>query len=480
MNGEKSRNRVAVGRKVLFAVIVIMLGGLLLPTGCADARLWSASLDRVISDGAGGAITLYGIMKGANRRDFYVQRISPSGEKMWEEEGTFVGTADKGSVAAAYVRMVTDGSSGAIIVQTDWGYAAGKRTTRVTRVDSSGKLLWQRDSGLIDRIVADGRGGAVVARVDGTTIAVNRFDSTGRMLWGDSGTVMQRPRYGTVPLELASAGDGGAIVAWLETDPARAKPGQPVTSEEVHAQRIGPDGSLVWGTDGATVYIAPEGAGASWLRMAGGEADDAILAWEQSATVSLQKLSSAGAGLWGPNAVMLGSNGPVGPGNPPLTAPLVLGDDAGGAIVTWQIIRPGAAAVYAQKVSASGDTRWQAGGVKTVDIPAGSAYSLHTVGDGSGGVIISINFRDLLDRSQGIRMQKLDADGNTAWLAEPVGISVDVTLGTYDAISDGQGGMLLAWATRKTDMSDAEVTYVQRIGSNGDQLWGKDGIRLGE
>jgi len=481
-------------RGLAFTALCIMLLGGLLPSSCADARHWSASLDRVIGDGAGGAITLYAVMKGANRRDFYVQRISPAGEKMWGANGTLVGTADKGSVAASNVRMVTDGSSGAIIVQTNSGYAVGKRTITLSRVDSSGKLVWQRDSAPVDRIVADGQGGAIAAWVAGTTISLNRFDSMGRPLWGESGTAIDRPSYGSNSLELADDGDGGAIIAWLETDPARARAGQPVTTEEVHAQRIDADGRMAWGNGGITLYVSPEDAAASWLRMARDEDGNAFLAWQQYATVTiesgspqgllfgvrLQKLDPAGAGMWEPNGVMLRPDESAGPGNAPPMAPEVLGDGAGGVIVTWQLIRPGEEGVYAQKVSADGSVLWQAGGVKTLSLPVGVANSVYTMSDGTGGVIVATNFYDLLPRQRGVRMLRLDAEGNTAWVIEPVNVSVDVTLGTFTAVSDGQGGVLLAWATRKTDMSDAEVSFVQRIDSNGELLWGHEGIRLSD
>ena len=480
-------------KMALVLVNAILLASLLLTPGCANARLWLATFDRVISDGAGGAIALYDVMKNASRREFYAQRIAPDGQRLWGDRGTLVGNADKGTAAATNIRLVSDGDSGAIIAQRNTGYAPGKQTTTVTRVSSEGKVLWQRDSAPIDRIVSGGDGGAVIAWVEGTTISVNRFDSNGQLPWGQTGVSFGRPRYGTISLEVTGDGAGGAILAWLESDPQRAKPSNSGTNDEIYAQRIDPEGKLAWGVDGVRVYVSPADAAGSWLRISDDASGKSLLTWEQHPTVGVQDdsptgflsdicvqaLDTTGAGAWQPNGSTLGISREAGVRSTP-HAPLIVRDGSGGAVVVWQDARDIPQAVYAQRVSANGTTQWAAGGIKMFDVHSGRANRIQVIGDENGGVIVSLTFYDLLSRQHGVRVRKLDAEGNSPWVVEPANISVDLTVGTHYTVSDGEGGALFAWSTRNTDLSDSEASFMQRIGPGGELMWGKDGVRLDE
>jgi hypothetical protein len=470
----------------------LFLVGLLLTPACARVSRWDVSYDpKIAGDGAGGAIALYDVMKNSNQRDFRVQRVSPEGQKLWGDQGVLVGSQSKGNSVFVYTGIISDSHSGAIVFRRDTGTDPKKHVYQLTRIDPAGEILWQEPAPAIEHIAGDGEGGAIIAAVSGGSIVLHRFDAEGHRLWGEDGVAIQRPGYAMTSLQLSGDGDGAAVIAWLEEDAQRGiVVGGPVTTEIVIAQRIDSNGKLAWGQDGVRVYTAPQGAAASWLRLSGDNTEDHFLTWEQYATVTtagdspttllndigVQKIDSNGHALWQAGAT-LGISAAAGAMDTP-QAPLVVSDGSGGAVITWQDTRTIPRSLYIQRVSDNGTTAWQAGGVGLFDIPSGVPYRLDTVGDGTGGAMVSLTFKSVVARNQGIRLRKVSPDGRSVWLVEPVNISVDLPLGAHYTLSDGAGGAILAWSTRRSDFSDSQTSFVQRIGQGGESMWGDNGIRL--
>jgi hypothetical protein len=478
--------------KMTLIILALLLGSLVLAPGCTEITYWPAMYDRVISDGEGGAIVLYDILRNSNRRDIYAQRLSPDGHKLWGEKGTLIGTADKKLVSAVDIRVVSDNRSGAFLVWTNTGYKPGERSSMVIKLDSEGKIPWQQVSGVISDILADGQGGILTSSVKDKVISVNRISYEGNKLWCETGVSFTRPKLGIAEVQFAADGEGGIIIAWLESDPQRAKSSHPGTTEEIYARRIDAGGNLDWGKDGVQLYVSLEDTAAASLRISRYSPDGLVLAWEQFVTVVMigdsqtfylndicaQKIDLNGINLWQRNGVTLDISRTTGITSPPI-APLVVADDSGGAIVMWQDLRVvGRPALYAQKINDKGNIAWSIGGTKVFDIDMGEAYRYQMTESQEGGVIVSLTFRDLLAREHGIRIHELDGEGHSTWLVEPVNITVDLFLSTHDMVSDSHGDVFLAWGTTKTAFSSSSVSYVQKIDGNGNLLWGEDGIRL--
>jgi len=72
------------------------------------------------------------------------------------------------------------------------------------------------------------------------------------------------------------------------------------------------------------------------------------------------------------------------------------------------------------------------------------------------------------------RAKAIDADGRTMWLDDGV---IFTAGGTHAMDYDGHGGAVIAWGRGKS-MFRSEKSYIQRIDSNGNLLWGTEGIRL--
>ena len=442
-------------------------------------------------DGAGGAIAVYEDIKGGNRHDFYVQKISPEGYNLWGNEGVLIGGGYKEFDSFHELHIVGDGSGGAVIAwsaypsEPDWKLAPGRRqipyVTHATRVDSEGNILWQREVRGVDHIISDGAGGVIIATDyshDERTLSVIKIDPEGIFPWEEDGvSIVSHNIYKSNSLGLAGDGTGGAIIIWQElyTEPG-PEPHRPKTTNRIFAQRINAEGSLPWGQDGVLLYITPEGVYAEEPKVISDGSGGAIGVWMQVpegkvedgspeallCDLYAQRVDAQGKVLWTDNGVPLGitKGGGVFPCNH-----LIVSDGAGGAIVIWEDLRKGLMSMYAQKIDAEGKIKWQAGGEEVCYIKTNSSFwPRMAVSDGSGGAIVTF----------GTRAQRIDADGRAMWPGDGV---IFTTGGTHAIACDGYGGAIVAWGSGKS-MLRSERSYIQRIDPDGNLLWGEDGIRL--
>ena len=160
--------------------------------------------------------------------------------------------------------------------------------------------------------------------------------------------------------------------------------------------------------------------------------------------------------------------------------PAIVGDGAGGAIVTWQDKRGGAFDIYAQHVLASGavDPAWPADG-RAVGAAPFSQIAPTIASDGAGGAIVA--FQDnRLGADYNIYAQHVLASGavDPAWPASGLSLCAAANDQLPPMIaSDGAGGAIVAWQDNRTGNSDI---YAQHALAGGavDPAWPADGRAL--
>jgi hypothetical protein len=151
-------------------------------------------LPELCSDGAGGCYITY--EQGTTYpRHLLLERLNRYGYKPWESGKQINGEFEEQSSA----KIVEDGEHGVIITYLDIERLANDYFIRlkVQRIDSSGNFLWDTNGVRISlsetnqydhNAVSDGQGGCIVAWVDTLgDLRINRIDSTGIRVWGDSG-----------------------------------------------------------------------------------------------------------------------------------------------------------------------------------------------------------------------------------------------------------------------------------------------------
>lgn len=301
------------------------------------------------------------------------------------------------------------------------------------------------------KIVDDGDGGAIIAWSDGRgCVYAQRVDAAGNTLWTPNG-VPVCASAGTVPVELASDGEGGAFVVWY--------------SGGAHAQRIDAEGNLLW-------PVQYDYFGSGLLHDAISDGAGRVLFATFSPTgspsfVRVQCLDGSGSPQWTPTGVVVES----GSGtlnwrfNPKLTV-----DGLGGALVTWYTNGDlSGYDVKVQRVDAAGTASWTAP-ITTTD--AVGDYDPQIVSDEAGGAIIAWW---AISTNADVYAQRVDASGTRLWTSN--GVPVCVQPDTQDGVvlaSDGAAGAIVAWVDKRGGV-DTDV-YAQRVDATGAAQWTPNGV----
>lgn len=161
-------------------------------------------------------------------------------------------------------------------------------------------------------------------------------------------------------------------------------------------------------------------------------------------------------------------------------APQIVTDGAGGGIVVWLDYRPfwtpGAPAhLYAQRVSATGQTLWRHDGVPIMVV--GDQWELQVVSDGEGGAIVV--WSDSRSGRSHIYAQRLNENGVLLW-AE-AGLQLSAAIGNQAnpvLASDGTGGAFVAWGDYGDNQDGSRMVRVQHMLGDGSFAWGAEGVRV--
>jgi hypothetical protein len=160
--------------------------------------------------------------------------------------------------------------------------------------------------------------------------------------------------------------------------------------------------------------------------------------------------------------------------------PQITSDGSGGAIITWEDKRSSnilleSSDIYAQRVNASGDTQWIANGV---GICTAVNYQQHPkiISDGSGGAIIT--WEDYRGIYSDIYAQRVNASGIFQW-----GLSTGVPICTAgnaqykpQIINDGSGGAIILWTDDRSDYFTG--LYAERVSTSGYTQWTTNGTAI--
>ncbi len=372
----------------------------------------------IVSDGAGGVIISWTDLRNGVDFDIYAQRISAEGVMLWTVDGVPISTAPGDQTTS---RLVSDGLGGAIITWHDRRRGGSEIDIYCQHVDGSGLLQWPAGGvpistspkfQLFPNIVSDRTGGAIIAWDDyrrgasGYNIFAQRVDASGIPRWDSNGVIVSTEVINQGPPQIVSDLAGGAIIAW------NADSGG--IHSDIYAQRIDSLGAMQWDSTGVPICAAP-------------------------------------------NAQMY---------------PASVSDSAGGAIITWMDFRSGNLDIYCQRINIEGVVMWDANGV-AISTAAGNQTSPVLTGDGAHGAVVT--WQDANGNSQsGIYMQRIDASGQAKWDQNGILIARAWDNQWPSAIvADGTGGAIVAWDNEPTYYSDI---YAQRIDGTGSVRWTPNGI----
>ena len=303
----------------------------------------------------------------------------------------------------------------------------------------------------------DGAGGAIFVFLESSHFLAQRMDAAGNQLWPAAGIPLSTVLVGEQDAAVTTDGVGGVIVTWLDARSGVLR---------VYAQRIDVTGTTRWDPAGIELNSAPSGTPDIASDGAGG----ALVTWPDTrgATASdiyIQHVSSAGSPLWGAGGVALATTSSA------ETNPKVLGDDAGGAIVTWTSVPTAPRLVRAQRVDGSGTIQWTAGGIPIMS----KAGVMEMTTDDAGGILATC----VGDSGEAFIAQRVTVDGLLPWGSGGSVIAsfqLFVTWGLFPAlVSDGHGGAFVAWYGGTQAIGDQNL-YTQRLDAAGQEQWASNVI----
>ncbi|MCK4537543.1 MAG: T9SS type A sorting domain-containing protein [Candidatus Krumholzibacteria bacterium] len=412
-------------------------GGVLLSGSYGGDRVLA-----MVSDGAGGAIIIFGSL--------FAQRIDASGARLWGPDGIEVGGEMAYDLVAA-----ADGAGGIVIAYNMFS----TDELCAQKINSSGSLMWDAGPGYVlisdasteerfSSIVADGYGGALIVfssiRSGYPTIWVQRVFSSGSV-WGMAEDGIPVGAGGSSACEnpvITGDGTGGAIVAWQES----------LGMEDlIFVQRIDAGGTIQWynylggGSDQNRGYpdILSDGAGGvyiGWMDYQPG-----------GYRILAQRIDAYGNFLW--TSLWHQEGVRVCQQDHEQARPVLLPCEAG-VIVVWEDQYFGDR-IMGQKLDIGGGQVWSQDGVQIiegkVDFEEWEFEDYDFAADGAGGVLAAITDERLVN-GQDIYAQSINTFGNPA---SPEPVIIDIS-----DVPDDEGGYLRITIDR-SDRDDVTQTLQQ-------------------
>jgi hypothetical protein len=231
------------------------------------------------------------------------------------------------------------------------------------RIDGNGNKLWAASGVPITlstgtkwqlSCIKDECGGAFVSWSSGSSggyvnIFAQRIDSAG-IIWPTGDVPMCTAPQDQDGPDMVLDGSGGAIIAWHDRRNG---------SEDVYAQRISGTGTTLWTANGIPIRHNPSSVVTSWTypEIVSDEAGGAIIAWEWGwgtpsyFDIFAQRVDPDGNLLWPETGVVVcgAIDGQY--------YPQMISNGEGGAIMTWRDMRQDTiGAVYAMRITGNGET----------------------------------------------------------------------------------------------------------------------------
>jgi hypothetical protein len=260
-------------------------------------------------------------------------------------------------------------------------------------------------------------------------------------------------------------GSGGAYYVWYGPDNI-------FSNYKIYLQHMDSNGVPLWGANGIRVSFSDKFQYSPTVISDG--SGGAIILWIQGLNTgdyadknfAAQRVSSSGQLLWGSNGVAVTTGGNV-------VDPVLVSDNAGGALVGWTHLGT-YDDVYAQRVSASGALLWQSGGYP-LSVAPDHQFLLSGAADGSGGAwFVWVDRRN--SPWHNVFSQHLDRNGTPLFPADGRKLNSTSSGATSpNVVSDGAGGAIVAWYDYRNhpigDYSSAWDIYAVHLDSGGQDLW---------
>ena len=416
-------------------------------------------MQRTISDGVGGVIVVWSDTRSGNV-DIYAQRISSTGALLWGPAGIPICTAATDQLSP---EPAPDGNGGVVVAWYD--SRNGNIDIYAQRVSAAGTVLWATNgvalctatgTQVFPNVSSDGLGGAIVCWRDERSgisdIYAQRVNAAGVPQWAANGAAVCVATGAQESQAIVSDAANGALVVWTDFRNGGVS--------DVYAQRVSASGVPLWTANGVAICLATNEQLESRLCMDG--SGGAMIVWTDyrggSSEIYAQRVSPSGAIQWAANGALV-CTAPFGRFGPNIAA-----DGSGGALVAWIDFRSGVSAdIFGQRITTGGASQWAANGVALCTAP-GAQYQPIVLPDDAGGAIVT--WYDLRNASNGnnddVYAQRVSPAGVRLWAQDGTAISTPSgNQGGPGLVSDGAGGAIIVWGDSRTP--GRNLVFAQRV-----------------
>jgi len=426
-------------------------------------------------DGAGGAIVAWEDERGESS-DIFAQKIYSDGRPAWQENGRPICKADGKQKNVSIIKLAQEGW---VMIWEDARF--GTTDLFSQKINNAGTPLWQLNGVVIaSSPLSQEAPAAAITRSDDLVVCwqdsrfgandiyAQKVSTNGALQWTSSGKIINNS-LGSVVQQNIKAVETTKKEIILCFEDARSG------FFNIYSQKVNQAGNLAWGAHG--LGVAKVAANQINPQMVPDNSGGAIIAWEDYRNEALpsiraQRLSSAGEKIWGESLALAAVKSRQ-------IKPVMITDNAGGAIVAWQDNRNVLSLqdIYIQRVSASGSLLWGSKG-KVAISANGDQADLDMVSDGTGGAYLTWTDYRAGDRNPDIYAQHIDGNSNNLWNDEGVLIcgAPDVQR-SPKVIADEDGGIMVAWTDKGGGSYDI---YAQRVDKQGRPIWMTDGIPINQ
>ena len=377
-----------------------------------------------------------------------------------------------------FSQMAPDGSGGTFITWIDGSLDLDSTKIYAQHISSTGTKMWTPngvDMGgvgtvlTLPKIVSDGNGGAIVSWINNNATIlshhVQKISAGGQVQWNAGGVeVCAAAVFSDLFYQFIPDNHGGAILLWNDRRQVQ---------NQVFAQRIGPNGNLLWPVNG--LECSPTFTHPSSFEGVADSTGGLMLCWtlttglQSRSDVFVQHFSESGIAQWGAT----GKN--ICNAFSDQLYPKIVKDAFDNIIVIWQDFRldPVMSQIYGQRVSGDGSVKWLADGIILADSVVEASTVAKVVTDTSGGAIIAWldDFPPVTSSSTAhLFSVRVDSMGAAVWPKKEIATWTDLQIPTdFKWAADFNGGAWLSWGTWTTigDIYTIFDLYAQHVFPDG-------------
>ncbi len=374
------------------------------------------------------------------------------------------------------IKTITDGNKGVFMVWQDNRLTANNANIYMQHLDSLGVPLWTVNGIPIctaanaqesPDLASDGNGGAIVvwhdlrnATTTSSDIYAQRVDNNGNIQWALNGVPVCSNPSEQSGASIIADNAGGAYITWAYDNRSSAS--------DVFVQHIDNTGASLWITDGLSVSSLTDEYNSAITSDGNG---GVIITWMQSFTkLYAQRFNAAGVAQWAANGVVIRDN------INDVSAPKIVSDNMSGAIISWIDSRVGTD-VYAQRVNSAGAVLWTVDGV-VVSGASGNKWGLKMSSNGNNGAcFVWVDARSGVNND--IYAQHIDGLGTSIWATDGKVISnANYDQGSPDVCEVGNGNVIITWDSN-IDFFGTTTVYAKKLNALGASQWLTDSVEIG-